>query len=199
MDNSEFYIAAATVIPLLLIAVMATRTLQPGELREQPTSTVLVVGLPVVGEVAAFAFLFFMPVPTAAAIVLAIVTWAALLSQLAVVVWWLAALISHRFQGPSLADPRPPGRVDRAFRDVFDVRPDVRGTAWQRYACPRCGQSMMQPKERCPVHRLPMEPAVGGDLQDPSMQRFLCPRCDRSMMRPKERCSDHRVPMEPII
>jgi len=93
MDNSTFYAAAATVIPLLLIAIMATRSLRPGELQRQPTSTVLVFGLPVIGEVAAFAFLFFAPVPTAAVAILAVVTWAGVLSQLAFAAWWLAELL----------------------------------------------------------------------------------------------------------
>jgi ribosomal protein S27AE len=93
MNNSEFYIAAATVIPLLLIAIMATRSLRPGALQQQPASTVLVFGLPVIGELAAFSFLFFEPVPTAVAVILAVVTWVGLLSQLALAVWWLAELI----------------------------------------------------------------------------------------------------------
>ena len=93
MDNSDFYIAAATVIPLLLIAIMAARSFRPGDLQQQPVSTVLLFGLPIIGEIAAFSFLFFAPVPTAAAAVLAIVTWAGLLSQLAFAVLWLGELI----------------------------------------------------------------------------------------------------------
>ena len=62
MNNGDFYLAAATVIPLLLIAVMATRSLRPGALQQQPTSTALVFGLPVTSELAVFSFLFFEPV-----------------------------------------------------------------------------------------------------------------------------------------
>jgi len=82
MNHSDFYVAAATVIPLLLIAVMATRILKPGELQEQRTVSVLVFGLPVIGELAAFSFLFFAPVPTTVAAIFAVATWAGLLSQL---------------------------------------------------------------------------------------------------------------------
>ncbi len=101
MNNSDFYIAAATVIPLLLIAVMATRSMRRGELQTQPIVTLLSFGLPVIGEVAAFSFLFFAPLPTGATVVLAIVTWAGLLSQLALGAWWLAELI--RQDSPSAA------------------------------------------------------------------------------------------------
>jgi uncharacterized protein len=93
VDSVVFYATAATVIPLLLIAVMATRSLMPGQLQRQPTSTVLIFGLPIVGEVAAFAFLFFEPMPAAAAVILSVLTWAGLLSQLGVAAWWLMDLV----------------------------------------------------------------------------------------------------------
>jgi hypothetical protein len=51
------------------------------------------VRLPVMGELAAFAFLFFAPAPTASAVILAVLTWAGLLSQLALALWWLLELI----------------------------------------------------------------------------------------------------------
>lgn len=53
----------------------------------------LIFGLPVLGELAVFAYLFFEPVPTAAAVILAVITWAGLLSQLSVAAWWCAELI----------------------------------------------------------------------------------------------------------
>src|SRR5215469_10505773 len=106
MDNGDFYVAAATVIPLLLIAIMAARSFRPGDLQRQPVSTVLLFGLPVIGELAAFSFLFFAPVPAAAAGVLAIVTWAGLLSQLAFAVWWLGELIRRDL--PSGTEPASP-------------------------------------------------------------------------------------------
>ena len=57
MHNSDFYVAAATVIPLLLIALIATRSFRPGEMRDQPTMAVLTFGLPIIAELAAFSFL----------------------------------------------------------------------------------------------------------------------------------------------
>jgi uncharacterized Zn finger protein (UPF0148 family) len=99
VKNEIFYASAATVIPLLLIAVMATRTLRVGEFSQQPGITVLAFGLPVIGELAAFAFLFFEPVPTAAAVILALLTWVGLLSQLALAAWWLAELIRREEAG----------------------------------------------------------------------------------------------------
>lgn len=98
MANETFYAVAATVIPLLLIAVMATRSLRVGEFSGQRRITLLIFGLPVLAELAAFAFLFFEPVPTAAAVILGVATWAGLLSQLGVAAWWCAELI-ERAQG----------------------------------------------------------------------------------------------------
>jgi hypothetical protein len=77
----------------------------PGELQGQPTGPVLAFGLPVIGEVAAFSFLFFAPVPTAAAAILAVVTWAGLLSQLAIAAWWLRDLIRRDFPAVFSAAP----------------------------------------------------------------------------------------------
>jgi uncharacterized protein len=93
MNSEVFYATAATVIPLLLISVIATRSLRPGELRRQSTSIMLIFGLPILGEIAAFAFLFFEPMPSAVAAFLSILTWAGLLSQLGLAAWWLASLI----------------------------------------------------------------------------------------------------------
>jgi zinc-ribbon domain len=101
MANETFYAVAATVIPLLLIAVMATRSLRVGEFSRQAPITLLIFGLPVLAELAAFAFLFFEPVPTAAAVILAVATWAGLLSQLAVAAWWCAGLIDRAEGRPS--------------------------------------------------------------------------------------------------
>ena len=131
MNNSDFYVAAVTVIPLLLIAIMATRTLRPGELQRQPANTVLIFGLPVIGELAAFSFLFFTPVPTAAAAILAVVTWAGILSQLAVAVWWLAELV--RREPPSSVAPAghdvgslAPAKVPLGSHTVPESNPDTR-------------------------------------------------------------------------
>lgn len=95
MDNSDFYFAAASVIPLLLIGVMATRSLALGAMSRRPAEKILVLGLgtAVIGEIAVFAFLFFEPVPTAVAVILAAVTWAGLLGQLALAMWWLVGLL----------------------------------------------------------------------------------------------------------
>ena len=94
-DASRAEVLAATVIPLLLIAVMATRSLRVGEFSRQAPITLLIFGLPVLAELAAFAFLFFEPVPAAAAVILAVATWAGLLSQLAVAARWCAGLIER--------------------------------------------------------------------------------------------------------
>jgi hypothetical protein len=94
VNHETFYVAAATVIPLLLIAVMATRSLKPGQLHLQRISTILIFGLPVIGEIAAFSFLFFQPVPSWASSILAVATWAGLLSQLVVAIWWTHDLVT---------------------------------------------------------------------------------------------------------
>jgi hypothetical protein len=109
MANETFYAVAATVIPLLLVAVMAIRSLRVGEFSTQAPITLLIFGLPILAELAAFAFLFFEPVPTAAAVILAVATWAGLLSQLGVATWWCAGLIERRESrySPWLV-PRPP-------------------------------------------------------------------------------------------
>jgi hypothetical protein len=95
MKNEVFYVTAATVIPLLLIAVMATRSLRVGEYQQRPIIAALAFGLPVIGELAAFVFLFFEPIPNVAAVILAVMTWAGLLNQLALAAWWLAGLIKR--------------------------------------------------------------------------------------------------------
>jgi len=144
MDNELFYATAATVIPLLLIAVMATRSLGPGELKQQPITTVLVFGLPIAGEVSAFAFLFFEPVPAAAAATLAIVTWVGLISQLSHATWWLAKLIGPRTSDvPASKDAKPEAAAALAKRLAQRVR-DV--------SCPTCGG---------PMFEVPGEPGVG--------------------------------------
>ncbi len=122
MANETFYAVAATVIPLLLIAVMATRSLRVGEFSRQAPITLLIFGLPVLAELAAFAFLFFEPVPTAAAVILAVATWAGLLSQLAVAAWWCAGLI-ERAEGrhsPWLMPRPPPWPLHRPWLDDYD-------------------------------------------------------------------------------
>lgn len=164
MHNSDFYVAAATVIPLLLIAVMATRSLSPGELQRQPISTVLMFGLPVIGEVAAFAYLFFAPKPDAAAAILAIATWAGLLSQLAVALWWLAELIKRYSPAATIAAGQAiedPAESSASFAET----PTAEGSSsMQRFVCPdpQCNHSLLaDPKvtqPRCPVHQGLMEP-----------------------------------------
>ena len=121
MNHEAFYVAAATVIPLLLIAVMATRSLAPGELHPQRVSTLWIFGLPVLGEVATFAFLFFQPVPFGVGLCLAIATWAGLLSQLIVAVWWTLELVR----------PRPP-----LLRIGADQEGEAKLSATTR--CPEC-------------------------------------------------------------
>jgi hypothetical protein len=157
MDNSDFYIAAATVIPLLLIAIMATRSLRPGALQQQPTSTVLVFGLPVIGELTAFSFLFFEPVPMAVAVILAVLTWAGLLSQLALAVWWLAELIRRDAPpavpraAPAVPDPtgaqapvaRAGARPAEGSPSPADGSPSAANAEKRRrIVCPACGQSL---------------------------------------------------------
>ncbi len=134
MDNEAFYVAAVTVIPLLLIAVMATRSLRVGEFSSQPRITVLIFGLPVLGELGAFAYLFFEPVPTAAAVILALVTWAGLLSQLGVAVWWCAELIRH----PEVQQPVP------SNGGALEVRQRSR-----RSFCPTCGAPLLEGSTFC--------------------------------------------------
>lgn len=93
MYNEIFYASAATVIPLLLIAIIATRSFRVGEYQDQRIITIAIFGMPVIGEIAAFAFLFFEPIPTFATAILAIGTWIGLISQLGLAVWWLLELI----------------------------------------------------------------------------------------------------------
>jgi hypothetical protein len=139
MDKDVFYATAATVIPLLLISTMATRSLRPGELQQQPRTTALGFGLPIVGEIAAFAFLFFEPVPPAAAAALAIVTWAGLISQLGLAAWWLAELIRRDAAKVTASDesPRPGLRHPSCAR--------CNGLGWvqsgsgDKMRCPMCG------------------------------------------------------------
>jgi hypothetical protein len=103
VNNETFYASAATVIPLLLIAVMATRALRTGEFSHQPRMTLLVFGLPVIGEMAAFAYLFFEPLPAPAAAVLGLATWAGLISQLGLAAWWLSELVRREGHAPRMA------------------------------------------------------------------------------------------------
>lgn len=122
MANETFYAVAATVIPLLLIAVMATRSLRVGEFSGRRRITLLIFGLPVLAELAAFAFLFFEPVPTAAAVILAVATWAGLLSQLGVAAWWCAGLI-ERAEGqhsPWLIHRPPSWPLHSPWLDGYD-------------------------------------------------------------------------------
>jgi hypothetical protein len=116
VQNVVFYATASTVIPLLLIAMMATRSLRPGEFRRQSVSTVLVFGLPIVGELAAFVFLFLERVPYVLAIILATLTWFGLLSQLGLAFWWLIELIGR-------GTPLELGEIsDQARIDASNVR-----------------------------------------------------------------------------
>ena len=120
MRNTDFYAAAVTVIPLLLIATMAARSFRPGELQRQPFGAVLIFGLPVIGEVAAFAYLFFAPVPAAAAAILAVVTWITLLSQLVPAVWWVMELI--RRDSPPVTAAIGPDAADAESRSTLEAK-----------------------------------------------------------------------------
>jgi hypothetical protein len=96
--------------------------------------------------------LFFAPVPTAAAAILAVVTWAGILSQLAVAVWWLAELV--RREPPSSVAPAghdvgslAPAKVPSGSHTVPESHPDTRDEkgpssrmrAMLGGACPYCG------------------------------------------------------------
>jgi len=142
MENEIFYATAATVIPLLLIALMATRSLRQGELQTQPRITILVFGLPVIGEVAAFAFLLSKPVPAAAAAILAVVTSVGLLSQLALAMWWLIELIRP---------VSPAGSVGHGEeQETGQIRADTTVLPNQRPTCPVCGARMEPGASWCP-------------------------------------------------
>ena len=148
MDKNLFYATAATVIPLLLISTMAARSLRPGELQQQPGTTALGFGLPIIGEIAAFAFLFFEPVPSAAAATLAVVTWAGLISQLGLAAWWVAELI--RRHAPKV----PVGHDDNpAVTDSSTKPPQHRPLSHPCVACD--GQGLIQGERgdtiRCPL------------------------------------------------
>jgi hypothetical protein len=155
MQNIDFYTTAATVIPLLLIAVMASRSLRSGELQTQPASTVLIFGLPVIGELAAFAFLFFRPVPNAAAAALAVVTWLGLLSQLGVASWWLAELIRGA-EAQRLARTRDvQAESERADEDSTVIAEFVQSSLPRPAGnCPTCGGAGFTGRDRrisCPL------------------------------------------------
>ena len=94
MNNETFYSTAATVVPILLFAMMAARNLAPGQFNSQKVLTLFLFGLPALGAVGAFAYLFFKPQPRWAAGLLAGVTWAGLASQFAFAGWWISELIS---------------------------------------------------------------------------------------------------------
>jgi hypothetical protein len=131
VDKNLFYATAATVIPLLLISTMATRSLRPGELQQQPRTTALGFGLPIVGEIAAFAFLFFEPVPPAVAATLAVVTWAGLISQLALAAWWVAVLIGPHAPKVPIGHDDSPAVIDTTIKPP-GLRP-------LRHPCAQCG------------------------------------------------------------
>jgi hypothetical protein len=162
---------------LLLIAVMATRSLRVGEFSRQARITLLIFGLPVLAELAAFAFLFFEPVPTAAAVILAVATWAGLLSQLAVAAWWCAGLIERAEGRPSpwLMHRPPPWPLHRPGLDDYDDE----------------APPMSSPPAQSPVSVPPEgdEPDVdgtkpGAEMRASSLRQFLsnpnlgtCPLC----------------------
>lgn len=131
MYSDVFYATAATVIPLLLISVIATRSWRPGELHQQSTSALLIFGIPVIGEVAAFAFLFFEPMPAAASAILSILTWAGLLSQLGLAIWWLTSLISS--DAPT---------VEKVNSEASATETANRGRRFAIGRCPMCGKEL---------------------------------------------------------
>lgn len=133
MDSEVFYATAATVIPLLLISVIATRSWRPGELQRQSTSALLIFGIPIIGEVAAFAFLFVEPMPPVPSVILSILTWAGLLSQLGLATWWLTSLISSEI--PKVQ------KVDSAASTTGTIN---KGKRFAMGICPMCGKELHQ-------------------------------------------------------
>jgi len=162
MHNEVFYATAATVIPLLLISVIATRSMRAGELHQQATSTILIFGVPVIGETAALAFLFFEPMPTAAAVILSALTWAGLLSQLGLAAWWLTDLT----------------RSDRLA--AISARRRLR-------ICPMCAAQHAGPGEYCRnCHHVPSRQNGDGDaakthissgVENWLLDILACPEC----------------------
>jgi hypothetical protein len=119
MGNETFYSTAATIVPILLFAMMAARNLVPGQLSVQRFSTVLLFGLPIVGALAAFAFLYFQPVPKWAEALLASVTWLALISQFLFGAWWIGELVkpasaAQASDGQQLAAPTKKAQTKKA-------------------------------------------------------------------------------------
>jgi hypothetical protein len=188
MDNEVFYVTAATVIPLLLIAVMATRSLRVGQFSHQPIITTLVFGLPVIGELATFAFMFFEPVPAAAAVILALVTWAGLLSQLGLAAWWLAELVAGgqiQLQAPAMlvcpvchqemADDERESRAHLTSHLSDDQSSEESLQAWWRQMHEQLVAPTIPPRLRR-SRRCPTCNGIGSVLEGRG-QRRLCPMC----------------------
>jgi hypothetical protein len=174
MHSDVFYATAATVIPLLLISVMATRSLKPGELQQLPTITILMFGLPVLGEIATFAYLFFEPTFALAAAILAVLTWAGLLSQLGLATWWLADLISSETHKMA---------IGRSKAKIARICPMCGGTNYgPGKFCTSCGASQseatkeaVQFKSLGETKRVHIEPWL--------LDTVACPACRASRAR----------------
>jgi uncharacterized protein len=196
VDSDVFYATAATVIPLLLISVIATRSWRPGELQQQPASALLIFGIPVIGEVAAFAFLFFEPVPTAGALILSILTWAGLLSQLGLATWWLTSLISG--DAPTMekvnSDASTAGKVNKEQRLALGNCPlcNKKLSEARQHLCEDCSKVMRVGQEeliRASIEEAKLADRKAREAQSAtrtgswreSMDIFACPACHASL------------------
>lgn len=156
MHNEIFYASAATVIPLLLIAIMATRSFRPGEFHQQPAVTVAIFGLPIAGEIAAFAFLFFEPLPTTAAVLLALMTWIGLISQLSLATWWLTELIRHPNEASTAAPALDTASEAQAKAASPDPRLSTKESEKNRtWTCPACETTVSSSSRVCDACRTP--------------------------------------------
>ncbi len=173
MHSSDFYLGAATVIPLLLIALIASRSFRPGQMRDQPVTAMLTFVLPVIGELAAFSFLFSAPVPTPAAVVLAVATWAGLLGELALAVFWGAELLRRDLM--ALLTP-----TEHGAESAEEVQP-----RWWGCSVPGCDYKI-ESVRRPPGHDIhpgsPMQPLTDGPVRAGRQPRS---RPRRSPRRPE--------------
>jgi hypothetical protein len=209
MNNGDFYIAAASVIPLLLIGLMAARVLRLGEMSGRLEGKILVLGLglAVIGEIAVFSFLFFEPVPTAAAVILAVATWAALLGELSLATWWLVGLLKPDPQAkrkshvevsvpPVVADPPdvPVSSAETNGRHMAGGTP-TRAQGGRRRATtgrPSRTRSNTTSSNRVDgggVVMTPREPP--GELDSDILEYGFCPLCGERLR--EGACSHHGV------
>jgi hypothetical protein len=93
MDNGDFYVAASTVIPLLLIAVMATRSLDTWGATKAVHQQCAGVRFAGHGRTCGLLFLVLRAHADRVGSDSRRLTWAGLLSQLALALWWLLELI----------------------------------------------------------------------------------------------------------